>query len=331
MPRLFLAPKPTDAADDKCEWIVDSLAAHRTRYSRAVKVLDVDEEQAKTRRSLFATGQVPPQWPDLRELVLGEVHSGDYVHAALGTEQPTSGASQQVSRGQSSAARSWGYVKSLRWAARDVSDGIQGSRGSANRIAGALGGGMHHARRDSGWEDHVFNGLAAVAHELAGNAALGCGPILILDLDGSCGGGTASMIAGMPHVRMVDIAVNRVDAYESSPNTTLRIVVKASHYLDTVRESLEALDVAKETLPVCIYSGGVDGFEGMSNGLPGMTADLLAERDRLVFDWCTRVGIRTAYTLGCGDVSDAVPAEALVALHRQTIEAAAAASRGERS
>jgi len=190
---------------------------------------------------------------------------------------------------------------------------------------------MHHARRDSGRDGHVFNGLAAVARELAGNAALSCGPVLVLDLDGSCGGGTASMIAGMPQVRMVDIAVNRVDAYESTPNATLRIVSDASQYMDTLRESLETLDVAKETLPVCIYSAGVDGFEGMANGLPGMTAELLAERDRLVFDWCTRVGIRTAYTLGCGDVSDAVPAEALVALHRQTIEAAAAASRGERS
>jgi acetoin utilization deacetylase AcuC-like enzyme len=301
----------SDAASavDKCDWIVESLKERRTKASQRVKVF---EEQFMFPCTALTLG----------ENILGAVHDLAYVRAVESGEprslveslgQPWSGCVFH---------RAVEYAYTLRRAVGEV-DGTQRD-GSSIRIVGSLGGSMHHARRACARFGSTFNGLVAAAQSLFSNGkAAGERAVLILDLDGSCGGGTAEMIAGMNRVRLIDIAVNDRDAYANTENASLQIVASAGEYLDRLRSALHSLDVAKEQNPVCIYSAGVDGFEGMDGGLGGMTAEVLAERDRMVFAWCRSVGLRTAYTLGGGEECGGCPRETLVALHRQTIEAAA--------
>lgn len=306
MPRLYWAGPPPTAARDKCDWIVESLKTNRTWYSKRVKVLDVHEEHVRLEREL----NLPPFDPGS---LLASTHSADHIQAVR------DGSSSESSANERLYDRSLGYVETLRMAAAEV---WSADRGTSAKIVGSLGGGMHHARAAARVNGQAFNGLALVARVLAESSYSGS-PVLILDLDGSCGGGTAALISDVPRIRLIDIAVNETDAYEDTANSSLRIVSKASDYLAVLRETLGRLNVAKEQLPVCIYSAGVDGHEHALGGLPGLTADLLAERDRIVFEWCCRVGIRTAYTTGGGEVSETLSQESLVALHRRTIETAA--------
>lgn len=312
MPLLFWArPRPADAGD-KCDWIVESLRANRTWYGQRVKVKDVHEEHVRLEREL----NFPPFDPGG---MLASIHAADHIQAVR------DGTSSGASATERLYDRSWGYVETLRMAAIEVQSA---DRGSSATIVGSLGGGMHHARAAASVGGQAFNGLALVARFLADGSHSG-NPVLILDLDGGCGGGTAALINDVPRIRLIDIAVNETDAYEDTANSSLRIVSKASDYLDVLRETLGRLNVAKERSPVCIYSAGVDGHEHARGGLPGLTAELLAERDRIVFKWCCQVGIRTAYTIGGGEVSETLSQESLVALHRRTIETAAAMATKE--
>lgn len=54
-----------------------------------------------------------------------------------------------------------------------------------------------------------------------------------------------------------------------------------------------------------------------------MTAQVLAEREALVFGWCCEQGIPTAFVLAGGYSGARLPREKLVGLHRLTISAAA--------
>lgn len=310
MTRVY-SPGPQPAGvRDKCDWIVESLSRQPSKYSRSVKVVDAYEDSLRRSRDLGT----PPL--DVRGL-LEEAHAAEYIESARG--------SNALEYERSSAG-----VLSLWLAACQVQDGRED--GVVGRIVGSLGGGGHHARASTSVNGQTFNSLAVAAIGLTKMGMnSGGGRVLILDLDASCGGGTASLIAGVPGIRQVDIAVNDTDAYADTENASLRVVRNASDYLSTIQESLCNLDVEKERghNPVCIYSAGVDAFEKSPGGLPGVTAEMLAERDRLVFKWCRDVGIRTAFTIGGGDVSDTVSQETLVGLHRQTIEMAEAVLRKE--
>jgi acetoin utilization deacetylase AcuC-like enzyme len=316
MPRLYRSGSTPTVGGDKREWIVQSLEANRTRYSRAVKVFDV-----------WSAGNASDR--DASE-VLELAHSAEYIRA-IETGQPRALAeSNGRPWDESLFSQAFGSVWSLAAAAMEVC----GSRadGSSGRIVGAIGGGMHHAQRSLGQGGCTFNGLAiaaALALSRDSSFRMERQAVLLLDMDGGCGGGTAGLIADTKRVRQLDVAVNERDAYDSTTNATLHVVTKASDYLTTLQTCLDGLDVAKESSPLCIYSAGVDGFEGAAGGLAGITAEVLAERDRLVFEWCRRVNIRTVYTLGSGDVSDGLSRDTIVALHRQTIEAAVAASWGK--
>lgn len=300
MPLLYqykIPDRDAGIAGDKGDWIVQSLAARVTKASRRLKVAD--------------EGPIPPA--SIREWcknILGSVHDPAYVHAAA---MEPAGVFQ----------RAVGDVFALRRASIQLATTRRD--GSSSRIVGAIGGGMHHARRTSGRYGSTFNGLVVAADYLLGDCDVEseARAVLILDLDGSCGGGTAEMIAAMKRVRLVDIAVNERDAYASTHNSSLQIVHSAAGYLVAVRSALDSLNVAKERHAMCVYSAGVDGFEGMEGGLRGMTAEVLAERDRMVFAWCRSMGLRTVYTLGGGQECGGCSRETLVTLHRQTVEVAA--------
>ncbi len=307
MPQVVWAGAQPTAATDKSAWIVESMAAQRNRYSKAVKVVDPFD--------------VWP-WPFDPWEPLQRTHSPEYVEAVR----------QEQSRGLSAEASlpalAVASAHALRTAVFRVTDRYR--FGSCRQIVGSLGDGMHHARVSEARHGHTFNGLALAASQPGPDGLPGDpveNPVVILDLDGSCGGGTASLIAGMSGVRQVDIAVNSLDEYDNTPNASLRVVADASDYLDLLRETLDRLEPRVNQSTLCIYSAGIDGFEKAERGLRGMTADLLKQRDRMVFEWCLRVGVPTAYTIGGGTASEAMPRQVVVDLHRQTIETAVAVMR----
>jgi acetoin utilization deacetylase AcuC-like enzyme len=188
-------------------------------------------------------------------------------------------------------------------------------------VAGSLSSGLHHARRDRGAGYCTFNGLVLAAR--AARAA-GAQRILILDLDAHCGGGTYALIGADPDVWHLDVAVHPFDAYDPGARATLDLVTRAADYLPTIRARLANLAAQGPAFDLCLYNAGMDPYAGCPNGgLPGISEDILADRERLVFAWCRERRIPVAFVLAGGYIGNRLPAAGLVALHRLTIAAAA--------
>jgi acetoin utilization deacetylase AcuC-like enzyme len=188
-------------------------------------------------------------------------------------------------------------------------------------VAGSLSSGLHHARRDRGAGYCTFNGLVLAAR--AARAA-GAQRILILDLDAHCGGGTYALIGADPDVWHLDVAVHPFDAYDPGARATLDLVTRAADYLPTIRARLANLAAQGPAFDLCLYNAGMDPYAGCPNGgLPGISEDILADRERLVFAWCRERRIPVAFVLAGGYIGNRLPAAGLVALHRLTIAATA--------
>lgn len=188
--------------------------------------------------------------------------------------------------------------------------------------AGALSTGLHHARAERGDGWCTFNGLAVAARGLL---AVGVERVLVLDLDAHCGGGTREILGAEPRCRQIDVATDDYDAYVSTDGWTLDLVTDASRYLDVVRARLR--EIAAGPRPsIVLYNAGMDCHEGSADGaLAGLTTELLAEREDLVFAWARDHGIPIAWVLAGGYQSDTLSAADVVALHRLTIAASASA------
>lgn len=187
--------------------------------------------------------------------------------------------------------------------------------------AGSLSSGLHHARRESGEGFCTFNGVA-----LAAFAALdaGASSVLVLDLDAHCGGGTASLIADEPRIEQLDVAVNGFDSYPGGDGARLHRVHRAADYLPLVVRELDAIAARSARRALCLYNAGMDPFEGCATGgLPGTTQEILAERERIVFDWCRSERVPVAFVLAGGYVGPGCSVDTLVGLHRCTIVEAA--------
>ena len=163
---------------------------------------------------------------------------------------------------------------------------------------------------------------------------------MILDLDAHCGGGTASLIADDARIWQTDVAVNLFDFYGTpdapgaAERVNFRVTGAAEDYLGNVEKALEeTAEAVKRTtttssrFDLCIYNAGMDPHEDCSTGgLSGITREILARRERLVFDWCREHAAATAFVLAGGYISWTLDEEALVDLHRLTLEAAAGTS-----
>jgi acetoin utilization deacetylase AcuC-like enzyme len=192
-------------------------------------------------------------------------------------------------------------------------------------VAGSLSSGLHHARRASGAGFCTFNGLALAAH-----AALeaGAGAVLILDFDAHCGGGTASLTDEDRRVRQIDVSVNLFDHYLARTPNRLEIVRDGSEYLDAIGRGLDAASRLQPRCELCIYNAGMDPYQGCSTGgLHGVTREILAQRERMVFDWCESRAVPIAFVMAGGYVGEYLNQSGLVELHRLTLECAAAGKK----
>ena len=188
-------------------------------------------------------------------------------------------------------------------------------------LSGTLSSGLHHARRSVGAGYCTFNGLVIAAHEVL---AAGAGSVLILDLDAHCGGGTASLIAQDSRIWQLDVSVDEYDQYESSERAWLRMVQSADAYLIVIEQGLREMLQRGPRFDLCLYNAGMDPFEGCPDGgLPGITREMLAARERLVFSWCRKQGLPVAFSLAGGYIGKKLDEPGLVDLHRLTLSAAA--------
>lgn len=148
--------------------------------------------------------------------------------------------------------------------------------------------------------------------------ARGAHRILIIDLDAHCGGGTAELIEPLgSNVHHLDIATCTYDAYEFEGGV---IIVNAAAYLTVLMEELADLPT---DFDLCLYNAGMDPYEGCAEGgACGMSKDILATREQMVFQWCRQHRIPVAFVLAGGYVGKDLDQATLVDLHRLTIEAA---------
>jgi acetoin utilization deacetylase AcuC-like enzyme len=190
----------------------------------------------------------------------------------------------------------------------------------SNGVSGSLSGGLHHARRNRGSGFCTFNGLAIAAKTALAN---GADSVLIIDVDAHCGGGTHSLIKGDARIRQIDVSVDSFDRYEPSAANTLDMVRDADKYLSRITARLSDLDRDEWKPDLCLYNSGMDPDERCRiGGLRGINAEMLREREAIVFDWFTQRGIPIAFVLAGGYIGGKLLQDELVQLHRRTITAA---------
>ena len=94
----------------------------------------------------------------------------------------------------------------------------------------------------------------------------------------------------------------------------------AEDYLPTIAGLLER---ATGPWDLVLYNAGMDPHQGSDiGGLRGVTTEMLAERERIVFAWARRRGVPVAFVLAGGYSGARLSREALAGLHRLTIAAA---------
>ena len=180
-------------------------------------------------------------------------------------------------------------------------------------VSGSLSSGLHHAKKDYGEGFCTFNGLVIAAKEALKNGAEN---VLIVDFDAHCGGGTASLIQNHQHIWQADVSTVSYDSYNSSHNA--RLVISRAAYMQDIERMLQTVDSEFPAFDLCLYNAGVDPHDSFS-----ITADVLAQREKVVFNWAAAKKLPIAFVLAGGYLTGITQSQ-LVDLHRQTIAAALA-------
>lgn len=238
--------------------------------------------------------------PVTREELL-QIHDAGYVDAVL------SGRLTQLPPGPWSPA----LLESLLHSTGGMRDAVQEALVAG--VAGSLSTGMHHASRARGWALCTFNGVA-----LAALTALRAVPTVgVLDTDAHFGGGTFAILGGDPRVRICDVGVADLDEWEpSDPSRHLRVhVTDPRRYLAAVRQALRRL----EGVGFLVYDAGMDTHEA-AGGIPGLTTEVIREREELVAGWARRRGVPVIFALEGGYTVPLTLPE-LAALHLETVRA----------
>ncbi|MFM8974104.1 MAG: hypothetical protein ACKOOG_16055, partial [Actinomycetota bacterium] len=164
-------------------------------------------------------------------------------------------------------------------------------------VAGSLSSGLHHARAGSGQGYCTFNGLAIAARRAR---RAGAARVLILDLDAHCGGGTASLIEGVAGIEQVDVSVSSFDHYTPTAQASLTMSCGET-YLKDVEAALDAI-AHPGSIDVVLFNAGMDPHE-RAGGVGGITAEVLARREALVFSWTSAHGLPVAWVPAGGYTS----------------------------
>jgi acetoin utilization deacetylase AcuC-like enzyme len=181
--------------------------------------------------------------------------------------------------------------------------------------SGSLSSGLHHAKRNKEYGLCYINGLALVA--LRAVSKHGVKKVAVLDTDSHCGGGTFQLVGDNEKVLLADVSCDSFDIWQpNSDRHHLKVVNSANEYLDAVKQALKHLD----GVDALIYNAGMDPFEDcMTGGMPGITREVLAERERLVAQWCEDTQTPAMFVLAGGYGGKNLDLDGVARLHLPTI------------
>jgi acetoin utilization deacetylase AcuC-like enzyme len=186
-------------------------------------------------------------------------------------------------------------------------------------VAVNLSGGTHHAFRNRGEGYCLLNDSAIAARTLqnAGRVAT----IAIIDCDVHQGNGTAALLADDPRVFTFSIHGRNNFPYrkeKSDMDIALEDATGDERYLRALKRGLDRL--FEMFVPqLVIYLAGADPYRDDRFGRMALTRNGLAARDRLVLDYCRRLGLPAAVTMAGGyarNIADTVD------IHFQTVKTA---------
>jgi len=152
---------------------------------------------------------------------------------------------------------------------------------SGRGVAVNLGGGFHHAHRDSGQAFCVYNDIAVAITRLRARGFRE--PILVVDLDLHDGNGTRSIFANDPTVHTYSIHNEHWGDTRAEEATSLALGAGVTDevYLGTLLKTLPP--VAEAFQPgLVIYLAGADPAEDDTLGNWKITAEGMLTRDRFV-------------------------------------------------
>jgi acetoin utilization deacetylase AcuC-like enzyme len=154
-------------------------------------------------------------------------------------------------------------------------------------VACNLGGGLHHANRDSGMGFCLFNDIAAAITRLRSHGF--SAPVLVIDLDMHDGNGTRDIFARDPSVHTYSVHGAHWSATDAVASTAIELGdgVSDELFLGTVLKTLP--DVVESVRPgIVYYLAGTDGAADDALGSWELTAEGLLGRDRFVIEMLRR-------------------------------------------
>ena len=163
-----------------------------------------------------------------------------------------------------------------------------------------LAGGTHHAFADRGEGYCVFNdaAVAALAMIAEGRARR----VVIVDCDVHQGNGTAAIMANEPMVFTFSLHGQKnypARKEQSDLDIALDDGTRDTDYLTALDRGMR--DVLNRFSPdLAIYLAGADPYEDDRLGRLSLTKTGLLTRDRLVLDYCARVGTPVAVAMAGG-------------------------------
>jgi acetoin utilization deacetylase AcuC-like enzyme len=183
-------------------------------------------------------------------------------------------------------------------------------------IAVHLGGGTHHAFRNQGQAYCIFNDSAIAVRALQAETPIE--RVMILDCDVHQGNGTAALLQKDPHVFTFSIhGKNNFPFRKEKSDLDIALDDEADDrvYLDALAKGVRA-SLKQARADAVIYLAGADPFADDRFGRLNISKDGLAERDRLVFQYCRDAGLPVAVTMAGGYAPNI---EDTVDIHFQTV------------
>ena len=202
-------------------------------------------------------------------------------------------------------------------------------------VAANLAGGTHHAYAHKGSGYCVFNDVAVAARLMQAEMHRHRRKLLrvwVGDLDVHQGNGTASIFRDDPTVFTLSLHGEKNFPFRkeaSDLDVELPDGCSDDRYLDALQAALTRAWRAQAAAPpgLVFYIAGADVHENDRLGRLKLTAEGMAERDRLVFDALRAWDLPVAVSMGGGYGRDL---SVTVALHCQTLGKALELARGRR-